>query len=693
MKFSSSDARPALLLREYGFGLGLLACLCYLVWRNMGLYPMLFADEWFYSSAARLLPFDKSVLPSYLYLALFRQTNSCGVGFLDCARILNAVLLVGAAPFIYLIARTLCGKPAAALLALACVLAPVSSFTAYFMPEMAYFFLFFVFAWFALAHRAAPPLLYSLATGALLGMMSSVKVHALFLVPAQLAFIAYLCWSGRHTGGSLPRALAMMAAAVGAMVVVKLGLGYLIAGKAGLSFLGNFYGTHADNKASSLASLLALLPAALVSLKGHALALVLLMTVPLAALGAYLVDPQARAAASPQLRALQVFALLMLGAALAMTVMFTATIAAPGTPEGIRLHQRYYDFVYPLLLIIAAAPFADANAGGSMVRRALLALPLAALAWYAAGALPAAYSISFSDTPELGLLADFPKLRHLHLGLTLVTLAVWVFDRRHAARVLVLVMLPLSVFYADLYARQIQQRARTANAYDRAGMLARVYLSPQQAAGLTVFGEGAGLTRALFHIDQPGARMQDLAAGAPFPLEQLLPIHEWVLVVGPHALAPQIVPAIKTDEFVLFKTDIAHVPLARVEFARPLEGGVLAAAEGLHPPEAWGSWSQERTVRLRFAKPLPKVLTILLTANAYGPTAGQEFVLRVGAQRRPFHLAGNRQERFFQFVTDGTEQEMAIEIENPASPHALGQGADTRLLGIALSSMEIGTKP
>lgn len=704
---------------KYAFALALFAAFFYLAWRAIGLYPMVFADEWSYSSAARLLPFEKSIVPSWLYLGLFRLTSSCGPGFLDCARILNALLMVASAPFIFLVGRRVCGPVFAALLALAAVLSPASAFSAYFMPEAMYFFGFSVFTWVALEFRSLRPLNYGLVTGAVLGLLSVVKVHALFLLPAHLAFMLYLCWSGlgwgpspkgtvpgslgsaTNTGGQFPAGavpwllafLRMALAAVAAMLITKTAVGYLIAGEAGLSLLGNFYGAHATNT-SGIDKLLAILPAAMVSLKGHALALVLLSSIPLAALALHVADPKARSQASPELRALQVFAVLMLGAALAMTVMFTGTIAAAGSLEGLRLHLRYYDFVFPLLLLIAAAPLLSERAPTPIARRALVALPLALVVAYAASVLKTEYSISFTDSPELGALTEHPTALRDHVFLALLGLAVWTLHRRIGTLLFVFVLVPLALVNADMRTRELYARSSTPGSYDKAGLLVRHLLEREDAGHLTVFGEGAGLLRALFHIDHPGAVFQELAPGAPFSGTELSPSQRWALVVGNHPMPPEMLPKVlvRTPEFALVRVAVDHSARMRVAFAKPLAGGALVAAEGLAAPEPWGAWSIGPKVSLTFAQPLPKKMTVLVKANAFPPNADQEFVMQVGEQRRPFHLSGSAQDRFFEFDTDGSTQVLQIHIPKPASPKSLGYGTDDRELGMALLTMEIGER-
>ena len=115
------------------------AVFAWLTWRSQGLNPTVFADEWYYSKMSRLQALSEAIVPSYLYLWLFRGSNACGQGFLACVRGANALLFVAAAPFVYLSARTVCARAVAAVVAVLATLAPLNLFTAYFMPEATYY--------------------------------------------------------------------------------------------------------------------------------------------------------------------------------------------------------------------------------------------------------------------------------------------------------------------------------------------------------------------------------------------------------------------------------------------------------------------------------------------------------------------------------------------------------------------------
>lgn len=676
---------------RYSLPLALAAALLYLILRNSGAYPGVFADEWLYSKFSRLLPLSASELPSYLYLKLFSLSNACGPGFLQCARVLNAALFVGAAPFIYLVARPLGGKPAAALIALLATLSPASVYTVYFMPESTYYFGFWLLTY-ALVRPGAlrPPLAstlgYGLLAGVLLGLLSLVKVHALFLLPSLCLFIVYQRRSAERRDW-LVHGIAAALLAVAAALAVKLALAYVLAGPVGLSLFGAFYGGQVRNGDHGLARLLA--PAGH-SLLGHGMGLLVLFAFPLLMLAGAAASGAIRAALGRRGRALLLYTVLMLGAAAAMTVAFTATLADAGPGEIDRLHLRYYNFTFPLLLIAGAA-VATHGARASLRLRAALALALAPLLLAATVVLPRMFQTSAVDSPELfSMLASHP-LYYLLAALEAALAALWVLQPRRAAPVYLMALAPLFALAGEAVNGALTQRMQSPNAYDRAGRLAHDYLDPAQRAHLSIAGDQlAGLMRTQFHVDDPRSAIIELQPGAPFEAAQTPVRQQWLLVVGDHALPADWKPVLATADYALMHLTQGGRSLYQLSMAKPLAGGRLERVEGLSTGEDWGSWSDAKTVRLHFAQPLPRRLTVLLNGRAFGPNAGQPFVMRVGNASQAFKLPATTQELFLSFDTDGAQRELSIEVPQPVSPQQLGGGADTRLLGLGLISLEIG---
>ena len=671
-------------LREHQWGLvlalGVSAGLSYLLARNAGLPPFIFGDELIYSTFSRLIPLADASVPSYLYLWLAGASSACGTGFLDCMRVANALLFAAAAPLIYLCARKVCGQPAALAVALASLLAPANAYTAYFMPEAPYYFCFALLAWTTMTHLHGAWLRLALFTGAILGLMSLIKVHALFLLPAQCLFV--LIALGWRRGAPAAAVTALVALAL------RLVLGYLLAGEAALKPFGAMYGAHAEG--SSL-QLLALLPGALANLRGHLMGLALMFTFPFVLLCYALL--RARAEKQPRaLSDLQLYAVLMLAAPVAMAVAYTATIYSI---EGFRVHMRYYDFAFPLLFIVGAAATAPRQSGvpRSQVLAGVLAAAGAAALLYAVANLQADFKVSYVDAAELATLLVSNPYLHALLALELFILAAWVVNVRVAACLFVFAMLPFFVLQAELSARAYFAQGARPTIYDDAGKFVRSYLSDAERGQLTIAGDGyTNLFRAKFHADVHSIKLIDMPENAAFTPDLAPSTGRWLLVVGEHPLPAQYKPSAQGPGYKLVHLTGQPRRLWQVNLSGAQPDLAMAERiEGFGISEQWGRWSLGKTVTIRFAQPLPRELVLTMTARAFGPNAGQPFTMRVGAQEATFMLDSGPRDVTLRFVTDGAQRDVTIVVPQPVSPHSLGGSIDRRTLGIGVNNIGIAT--
>lgn len=707
------------------------ACACALAWlvhRNFGLNPGIFLDEWYYSKMARLQPLSEAVLPSWLYFWLFRASNLCGDGFLDCVRFGNALFFTAAAPFVYLTARTVTGTRPALLVALFALLAPLNLFTVFFMPESMYYFGACVLAWVALTRAGWGPWRHALALGAILGLMSLVKVHALFLLPAACLFLLYSAWAG---GGArwAARGAGAMALAALALFAVKFGLGFALAGKAALNLFGPFYGASADKAAHH--SLLAQVRPALTSLKGHLMALALLFPLPLAMLLHMLPGRAGRTPQARPLALLQAWTLLTLGAALGMTVLYTASIAGDGPGEGIRLHMRYYSFVFPLLFTVAAAGVgraggaaarisgvslpdsgasvrdssalvgdsgasggvsaATARAGGAPARAWLVALALAALLLMALAALPG-YSLRLSDGPTIAWVDLGNAAGRVLLGLDLLMLVLWASGSALAPLLFLGLALPLILVGANRAVGDYLAVLGQPNPADQAGLFARRTIPPSERGTVAIAATGVELFRAQFRLDARDAVLLDLPPGEPVAPYQM-PVHnKWLLVVGKHALPPGVTAAAASADYQLVKLSPRAPPLAEASFAAPFGNGLIASAEGLSSPEDWGRWSSGKHVVLHLGMTLPRRFAVVLSASAFDVNTKLPFTMHAGASSASFRLGAAQGEVVLSFDTDGGVRTLVIDVPHPVAPSDVGPSLDDRTLGIALNRIEIGAQ-
>ncbi len=664
----------------------------YLVVRNTGLNPIVFADELIYSTFARSTPLRDVTIPSYLYFLLFSLSNSCGDHFLDCTRLVNTLFFIAGIPFLYLIAKQVTSVRVAATVAILCALAPFNSYTVYFMPESMFFFSFTLLSWVALTKTQLPPVQYGFITGSILGLMSLIKIHALFLLPAFCLFVIFFHWSNRKETW-IKSSLVVICCTFSTMFAIKFSLGYVFAGSAGLQIFGGLYGTQAEGSLGTnvFATFVKWLPALLFSLKGHLMAIVLLFALPLASIIYLACSTLARAETPSNKLAVHVYALLMLAAAFLLAVTYTASIADFSPVDSVRLHMRYYNFTFPLLIIVAASGI-ETKISSLSTHSSMIALLLAAALIYSTIRLQPDYTLNFVDGPEIAALAKNVLEFRTIVGVEVALIILWAFNKSLASRLFIFLLLPLCMVNSDINIRSFLKASGNTNSFDSAGIFARHYLSDSDRKELSIAGTDLGqLMRAKFHADQASIATIDLAPQAALELSQAPRHKKWLLVVGDHALPSELKPKIVTKDYALIQMQSSHQRIGSVKFSTNGSNDILASVTGLSIAENWGRWSMAKQVTLYFTSALPKNCNLLLKAQAYGPNVGQAFIIKIGEVEKSFRVSHSSEDVFIQLQTDGTVKTMTIEIPQPVSPQELGSGTDRRQLGLGLTELEIGS--
>ena len=672
------------------FALALACIATYLYQRNLGLQPTVFADEWFYSKMARLMPLAEAIVPSYLYLWMFGFSSACGDGFLDCVRVGNLALYLAAAPFVYAIARRYTNASIAWLLAVMSMLTPLNIYTAYFMPEATYYFGFCVLSWIALCGQAWRPALQALAAGAVLGTMSQVKVHALFLLPALCLYLVYASW---HRGDAwqawLPRGVGNAALASGVTLGLKFGLGWLLAGDAGLSLLGPFYQGAVNS--GSVEARLALLAPAFISARGHLMALSILLGVPLAIL-LHSVFKRMLRERGADTNPLHVYALLMLGAAAGVTILYTASLAGHDR-EGVRLHLRYYSFVFPLLWIVAAAAMFErrpASAGKPLLRWAIAALLLAVMA-FAWIKLPT-YWTNHVDGPDIHVVDLSWRYGIAVFLLQAAALAAWAARARYGAVLFVVLFLPLLLLVSQVRVGEALARHIPLQAGDTAGRLVHDTVPPADRAKVVVVGNDmTQIMRVQFHIDHPDSMPMQIETGTEIPEYQVPVDHKWMVVLGDFKLPENVELAHAGNGFKLLRLPEPPPLIGRAELGAPLDPVFIKSVEGLSGIEQTGRWSDSKRVVFHLAQPLPRRFILSFNGRAFGDNANVPFTVRAGSTSREFRIGWHMQPISLTFDTDGGADSITFEVPKPMSPAEMGTPGDERKLGIWMTDIALAT--
>ncbi|WP_296258787.1 MULTISPECIES: ArnT family glycosyltransferase [unclassified Pseudomonas] len=655
-----------------------------LLLKNNGLFPFVFADEYTYSRYSRLEPLSHSLIPGYLYLGVYSLTNHCATDFLGCARLFNALFFVGAAPFIYWVARRVTSFRTALLITFCAMAAPINIYTAHYMPEAFYFFSFWVFVW-ALSRARVERWQDWAGTGLVLGCSALVKPHSMLIVPAVLIYIGYLSASARER--RLATSLRNIGAFLLAALVAKFALSLMLAGPTGLTFFGPSYNKIASSTTSGWDRVIELATLALQSLNGHILALCLIVGLPLAValnLGASALGAHQRVDAS---RRLAILAVLLIANLLPVVALFSASVINSSVFESItRLHMRYYDFMFPLLWIVVASRLGDNHAATAMKWRAVLGTLIVVPTLYALYTHMVPYQPSIIDSPELrGLTVNTPTF-YLIGAAALIALGSWVYSARLGAALFVYCAMPLGVLLPNVWVTLEQRAHLVPDVYDRAGQFARAYLTPEQRGQVVVIGtDMGGMLKASFYMDNPDITHAQVTEDNHYDFKGLPLNKTWVLSIGPYVPYANGRLQVIMPGFAL--THVENGP--DLDLRQPLPAASVSRSEGISAPESGGVWSVGPQVRLDFTKPLPDRFRLHLRALAFGPNVGQRFSVHAGSAVQVLTPTDQMQDYVFDIDNHLRASSIRIDVPQPTSPAQLGLSADGRLLGIALQRLSI----
>jgi phosphoglycerol transferase len=676
-----------------------------LLFRNTGLYPIVFGDEFTYSQLSRLLPFSEAYRPNYLYYAVYGTTNICGDGFLECARILNVLFFVAAAPFIYLTGKRLCSKETALFVTLLALLGPFNSYTAYFMPESFYFFSFWLITWFLLGLNYTSDLKSWCFTGILLGLSALIKPHALFLLPTMVAYVFYI--SRRNEDKWLQQALLKATVLVVFTLLVKLLIGYLLAGHAGITIFGSSYSSMASSTTSDFQRYLDIFELSVGIVNGHILAISLMFGVPFAFATYVVINSLTSKVEVGIHQKVSFYTFAVLINLILVTGLFTASVAGSAQYETLeRIHMRYYNFSLPLLIILAASQLSFESTVGKLRWRAVIAFPIGVAILYAAYTYLVPYTPYFVDAPELRGFTFNSTVFYVLSGISFISLVLWVYRAPIGGKIFLYFFMPLTISFSTFYVNQeLRDSALVPDLSYKAGSFTKQFLSKEELSKLMVVGsEPAGLLKTLYYIDNLKVSFEIIPNKGSYDFYKLPPVgKEWVLILGKASLLDNIFFQVPMNGFTLVravadntsdlkKSSWASLSSSTIDFTKFTWPGVISNTEGLSSTEAWGTHSSSDTVILKFSKPLPEKFSIQLIATAFGPNVGKEFVARVGDSEVKFTLDASlniSQGRLLVFNNPKRASTFEIDIPLPTSPKELGMSSDERRLGISLTELRI----
>lgn len=202
--------------------------------------PTVLQDEYIYSMDSRKNPISTSDFGGFLFLAIFRVTNVCGPEFYGCVKGINVAFLVMLLFALYKLASAGMPRWVALLLATGIGLGPISIYASVFMPEMMYFALCtlgMLLAVKSLGPGAVRTGALTVSASIIFSLASLAKPHAVFVFVAVVVYV----FIARRRAFSVGQRLLLLAMDLLAFLVSKIGVGYLLAGPAGVTIFGSSY--------------------------------------------------------------------------------------------------------------------------------------------------------------------------------------------------------------------------------------------------------------------------------------------------------------------------------------------------------------------------------------------------------------------------------------------------------------------
>nr|BFD40622.1 hypothetical protein FFPRI1PSEUD_21210 [Pseudomonas sp. FFPRI_1] len=350
--------------------------------------------------------------------------------------------------------------------------------------------------------------------------------------------------------------------------------------------------------------------------------------------------------------------------------------------------MRYYDFLFPMFLIVAASQIKKVEQEEFGWMRVVFGAAISIAALYVLFNGLAGYSPGFVDSPSLmGVVAN-AKAFFVFSLISFTLIVLWVAGSKRSVILFLYCYVPLSMGFSSFYLNKNVYAAVKPTVFDSAGIFSKQYLPVQELPHTLVVGRDvAGLYRTLFHMDNAGASFEVLPEGKQYDFSTVPESTQWILAVG-----ESLLPEKNAHEFRVEMNGFQLVRVGRemeVDFARDSWPGILESAGGFSWAEPWGRWSDAKKIGLKFLEPLPQNLKITIVGRAFGPNVGKAITLSLGVEKAEFSLGGEIEEKVVYLRNSDYSRSIYFDVPDPVSPKEMGASTDGRKLGIGLVKLRV----
>lgn len=339
--------------------------LIYVYSRVAAIQPSLLGDEFIYKQQTLDFgPYSSSSngdFGNYLFNTLYSGVSVCGPNFYSCTKMANVIFLLAGSFFVFITARLFLSKALSSFVFLLTILSPISAYASFFMPEMLYFttisgFIYFMIRYLVREERKSPWL-----AGGFLGLAALTKPHAILVLPALVIFvlIGMLVFRNSKLGIDVLKILVTSAA-------IRFLGGFLLAGPRSLDIFADYLGPRESqgvivespsfgSRVEETLNVLSIIGTDQVFL--HSMGFLLALGIPTLGSIGFIALTEPSQAQGRKLTGVFVLSTVVIIAIL--IIGFSSWVTASGDDHSGRLLARYYEWIYPFIIVLGFVGFTN----------------------------------------------------------------------------------------------------------------------------------------------------------------------------------------------------------------------------------------------------------------------------------------------------------------------------------------------
>ena len=581
-------------------------------------------DEYIYVLDAHYRGLSEADFPNHLFQLIYGATKSCGTEFYSCARGINAVFVILSALTIYFLAKEISKqKWVASIVWVGVVFGSFGTYTAYFMPEAIFNFLMVLFFFGLFKYGQSRNVLAWIGLGAVLGIAALAKPHALFVVPAILIYV-FLATRSTQTKYIL-ELVKRLGSFVTALLISKLGIGFLIAGPGALSLFGRYGGVTVDadfvNSSAALVENTILAESTLsnifVTAWGQTLMITMTLGLSLLVSVSGLFSAWTRNSEQfLQTRYRTLYALSLLNL-MAVVALFEAWL------EIIHwMHTRYYTYLIPLAIVVLVEAYIHHQTRPNKIVLRTLAGIFVLLSLVVLFTAAAPYESNWVDSPDFKAHQDNIVLSSIAISVSII-LALWWLRNEKTPMLLGLLFATLAAVASGTHiSNYLDQTFGQDSIHSHLGRVLRDYLPQDELDKTLLVGDSAiALERALFGSMSGGAEGQYVGDGA-VQIDQLPNDRIWLVRVGEVEIEQLPEPELIGNGFELYSIGGKAASYPRNNQMSSFSNGCSDVIDA--------KWVCGSATDVAIAKPFVPMSRVDLLIEVPESSAGKEMVFALG---------------------------------------------------------------